>query len=129
MERPRVLLADDHAHVLEGVRALLEPQCDVVGMVGDGQAALAAVDRLHPDIIILDISMPVMSGIEAARRLPQGGPRIVFLTVHLDQALVDVAFASGAQAFVLKERAAEELLPAISEVLEGRLYISRTASI
>lgn len=124
MDRPRVLLADDHAPVLEVVRAILEPHYDVVGTVGDGQAAIAAAERLHPDVVILDISMPEMSGIEAARRLAEGGLRIVFLTVHLEEALVDVALASGALAYVHKARAAEDLLPAIREVLEGRVFIS-----
>jgi DNA-binding NarL/FixJ family response regulator len=110
--------------VLEVVRALLEPHYDVVGTVGDGQAALAAAERLHPDVVVLDISMPEMSGIEAARRLAERGLRIVFLTIHLEEALVDVALAAGALAYVHKARAAEDLLPAIREVLEGRIFIS-----
>ena len=124
MDRPRVLLADDHAPVLQMVHDLLEPQCDVVGMVEDGKAVVAAAQRLRPDVIVLDISMPVMSGIEAARRLAKTGARIVFLTLHFDPELVEVAFDAGALAYVVKERAAEDLLPAIHEALEGRIFVS-----
>jgi DNA-binding NarL/FixJ family response regulator len=124
LDRPRVLLADDHPNVLEIVRVLLESSYDVVGTAADGQAVLDAVELLQPDVVVLDISMPVMSGIEAARRLAKNGPRVVFLSVHLDETLVDVALAAGGRACVHKAHAAEDLLPAIREVLEGRVFIS-----
>ena len=117
MERLRVLLADDNDILLGEVRAILEPKFDVVGEVGDGQALLEAARRLTPDVLVVDISMPGVSGIEAARKLHREGSssKIVFLTVHLDPALVEIAFEAGGMAYVLKTTAGEDLLPAIDE--------------
>ncbi len=97
-----------------------------LGEVGDGEALLEAARRLTPDVLVVDISMPNVSGIEAARRLRQDGivSRIIFLTVHKDPALVEIAFQAGGMAYVLKSSAGEDLLPAIDEALHGHHYIS-----
>ncbi len=126
MERLRVLLADDNDTLLDEVRAILEPKFDVVGEVGDGQALLEAARRLTPDVLVVDISMPGVSGIEAARKLQQKSSRskIVFLTAHHEPALVEIAFEAGGMGYVLKTSAAEDLLPAIDEALGGRRYVS-----
>ncbi len=126
MERLRVLLADDNDTLLDEVRAILEPKFDVVGEVGDGQALLKAARRLTPDVLVVDISMPGVSGIEAARRLQREGSssKIVFLTVHHDPALVEIAFEAGDMGYVVKTSAGEDLLPAIDEALGGRRYVS-----
>ncbi len=125
-KRPRVLLADDHQVVLEYVSKLLEPQFDVVGTVNDGQSLLAAAEKFQPDVMIVDISMPVLSGLEAVRRLNKKDPKqkVVFLTIHEDRALVDKALASGALGYVLKTRAHTDLIEAVQEALEGRCYVS-----
>jgi DNA-binding NarL/FixJ family response regulator len=121
-----VLLADDNHTLLDEVRALLEPKFDVVGEVGDGQALVEAAERLEPDVLVVDISMPIVSGIEAARRLRAGGggPKIVFLTVHEDPALVETALSTGALGYVLKTSAVDDLLLAIDDALRGRRYVS-----
>lgn len=124
--RPRVVLADDHSELLDGLRRLLEPQFEVVGTAQDGQAVIAVANNLKPDVLILDISMPRVSGIEAARKLRQQNPsaKIVFLTMHQDPALVEQAFDTGASGYVLKIAARTELVIAINEVLAGRSFIS-----
>jgi CheY-like chemotaxis protein len=126
MKRPSVLLADDNQALLEEVRALLEPEFEIVGEVGDGQALLEAAERLQPDVLIVDISMPVLSGIKAVRQLEKGtnGPKVIFLTVHQDDSLQKAAFEAGAQAYVVKMSAGEDLPVAIHEVLQGRSFIS-----
>lgn len=126
MSKPRVLLADDHALVLEGFRKLLEEHCQVVGSVEDGRALLDAAERLQPDIVVLDISMPKLNGLDAARRLrkmiPQ--PRLIFVTVHADQDYVTQAFKAGASAYLLKRSAGSELLQAIDAVKNDNYYIT-----
>ncbi|MBL8037228.1 MAG: response regulator transcription factor [Nitrospira sp.] len=126
MSKPRVLLADDHALVLEGFRKLLEEHCQVVGSVEDGRALLDAAKRLQPDIVVLDISMPKLNGLDAARRLrkmiPQ--PRLIFVTVHADQDYVTQAFKAGASAYLLKRSAGSELLQAIDAVKNDNYYIT-----
>ena len=126
MERLQVLIADDNDILLNEVRAMLEHEFDVVGQVGDGEALLEAARRLTPDVLVVDISMPNVSGIEAARRLRQdgSGARIIFLTAHQDPALVEIAFEAGGMGYVLKTSAGEDLLPAIDEALRGRRYVS-----
>ncbi len=126
LKRTRVLLADDHEAVLDRVKRLLEDQFQVVGTVRDGQAALEAVAELRPDILILDISMPVLSGMQAAVRLKQkkSEVRIVFLTVHEDPDFAREALATGALGYVTKPRMATDLLVAIKEVLAGRSFVS-----
>ena len=126
MKRPRVLLADDHTLVLEGLRKILEPDCEVVGAVEDGRSLLAAAARLRPDIILLDISMPLLNGVEAARKLRNAAPgaKVIFVTMHGDATYVAGAFRAGASGYVLKRCASVELLKAINQVLTGRPYIT-----
>jgi DNA-binding NarL/FixJ family response regulator len=124
--RARLLLADDHTLLLEGIRLMLEPEFDLVGTVEDGQALLAAAKTLKPDVILLDISMPVLNGIDAARRLRKLLPsaKLIFLTMHADQDYVAEAFRAGAMGYLLKRAAASELLAAIRAVLKGNHYVS-----
>jgi DNA-binding NarL/FixJ family response regulator len=126
MNRPRVLLADDHRIVAEGLRGILEPEFELVGIVENGRELLDAARKLHPDVIVADISMPMLNGIEAARQLKQSGERakIIFLTMHSDVAYATRAFDAGASGFVLKHAASSELISAIREVLKGRTYIT-----
>ena len=124
--RPRLLLADDHTLLLEGIRLMLAPEFELVGSVEDGQALLAAAKTLKPDVILLDISMPVLNGIDAARRLRKLLPsaKLIFLTMHADPDYVAEAFRAGAMGYLLKRAAASELLTAIREVLKGNHYVS-----
>jgi len=124
---PRILLADDHAMVIEGLRSLLEEKGHhVVGVVSDGRALLEAAPELKPDVIILDISMPLMNGLDAAERLKQLLPKvkIVFLTMKDDPNLAAAVLSSGPVGFVLKHSAASELLTAITAVLDGKSYVT-----
>ena len=124
--RPRVILADDHTLVVDGLRSLLEPHCDLVATVGDGHALIEAAQRLHPDIILLDISMPVLNGLEAARQLQSLVPdsKLIFLTMHADRTYLREAFRAGACGYVLKRSAASELEHAMSVVLRGQRYVT-----
>jgi DNA-binding NarL/FixJ family response regulator len=124
--KPRLLLADDHTLLLEGIRLLLEPEFDLVGSVEDGQALLAAAKRLKPDVILLDISMPLLNGIDAARKLRKVMPsaRLIFVTMHADSDYVSEAFRAGAMGYILKRAAASELILAIRAVLNGNHYVS-----
>ena len=127
MNRPRVLLADDHPAVIQAWRALLEPEFEIVAAVHDGDALVAAAERLAPDVIVTDIGMPGMSGIAAADAILHRHPaaRIVFATVHADRALLRRVLALGAFGYVLKVKAAEEIVPAVHAALHGDLHISR----
>ena len=123
--RPRLLLADDHAIVVEGLRRLLQPEFDFVGAVGDGWALLEAAERLKPDVIVADVSMPLLNGIEAVRRLKKVcRAKVIILSMHGDIEVAVGAFKAGASGYVLKHSAAEALSHAIWEVLEGRIYVS-----
>ena len=126
MSKPRVLLADDHALVLEGFKKLLEEHSQVVGTVGDGRALLEAAKRLRPDIVVLDISMPKLNGLDAARRLRKIVPqaRLIFVTVHADSDYVNQAFQAGASGYLLKRSAGSELLQAVQAVANGNYYIT-----
>jgi DNA-binding NarL/FixJ family response regulator len=126
MNRPRLLIADDHTIVLEGLRKLLELDFEVVGMVEDGRAMVNAAQQLAPDVVLLDISMPLLNGIEAAKQIKKllPGVKVVFLTMHSDMEYVREAFRAGASAYLLKRSAATELVSGITEVLRGRTYIS-----
>lgn len=124
--KPRVLLADDHALLLEAFRRLLEPEFDVVGAVGDGARLIEEARRLEPDVVVTDVSMPRMGGIEAARLLRDCLPatRIVFLTVNEDPHLAAEAFHLGASGWVLKASTATELVEAVRAALAGRRYLT-----
>ena len=126
MGRPRVLLADDHTLLLGAFEKLLSPECDIVGQVSDGRALVAAAETLKPDIIVLDISMPLLNGLEAGRQIKQRARdvRLVFLTMNEDTDLAAEAFRSGASAYLLKRSATSELLTAIHEVMRGHWYIT-----
>jgi DNA-binding NarL/FixJ family response regulator len=130
MQRPRVLLADDHRLVREAFTQLLEPHCEVVGAVADGRALLAAASERRPDIVVLDIARPLLNGLDAARQLKRLMPaiKVIFLTVSEDPDLAVEAFRVGASGFLLKNSAASELFQAIQEVLQGRSYVTPQAT-
>ncbi|HNN43434.1 MAG TPA: response regulator transcription factor [Nitrospira sp.] len=123
---PRVLLADDHTLVLEGFRRIVEQRCEVVGAVEDGRALLEAAVRLRPDIILLDISMPLLNGVDAGRQIKKLLPdvKLIFVTMHADPAYVSEAFKAGASAYLLKRSAARELDQAIEAVLKGQYFVT-----
>src|SRR3982750_1847107 len=125
MRRPRVLLADDHRLVREAFARLLESDCDVAGAVADGRALLAAAPELRPDIVILDIAMPLLNGLDAARQLKREMPevKVIFLTMSEDPDVAAEAFRVGGVGYLLKPSAAAELVPAVREVSRGRSYI------
>lgn len=125
-KRPRVLLADDHILLLEAFRRLLEPECDVVGTVADGRALLEAARKLVPDVIVLDIAMPRLNGLDAGRQIKRAIPdvKLIFLTVDDDRDLVAEAIRNGASGYLLKSSAASELFLAIREALAGRTYVT-----
>ena len=122
----RVLLADDNPSMLQAARRILEPEFQVVGTVNAGEALLEAADALRPDVFILDISMGMLNGLEAARLLIRTGSKgkIVFLTVHQDQEFVEEAFSVGALGYVVKPRLGTDLLLAVREALMGRTFVS-----
>jgi len=119
-------MADDHTLMLEGVRRLLEGEFDLVGSVRDGRSLISAVEELKPDVALLDISMPGLNGIDAARQIRKlvPGTRLVFLTMHADRDYVIEAFRAGGSGYLLKWSAQEEVSQAIRTVLRGRLYIT-----
>lgn len=126
MNLPRVLLADDSPDVLEAVSRMLTPEFEIVGTVSDGLSLISEARRLSPDVMVVDLFMPGLSGIEAARELKkQRIPgSIIFLTVYDDASFVEAAQAIGAKGYVLKSSADRDLVPAISEALQGRFYHS-----
>jgi DNA-binding NarL/FixJ family response regulator len=126
MKKPRVLLADDHKIVLEGLKSLLGDEFEVVGSVEDGRALVDQAAKLHPDVIVADISMPQLNGIEAARQIKKTDKniKIVFLTMHPDATYAANAFEAGASGFVLKHSAPSELITAIHEAMKGRTYVT-----
>jgi DNA-binding NarL/FixJ family response regulator len=126
MRRPTVLLADDHTLVAEGVGSLLQDDFDLVGTVGNGSLLLESAKTLRPDVIVADMAMPVLGGLDALRRLRADGldSKVVFLTMHADPQLAAEAVRAGASGFVLKQSAGEELITAIQEALQGRVYLT-----
>jgi DNA-binding NarL/FixJ family response regulator len=125
-DRPRVLVADDYQAMLENLTRLLEVDCDVVAAVTNGRDVVTEAQRLHPDVLVLDISMPGMSGIAAARELEKRGSiaKVVFVTMHHDREFVEQSLALGAVGFVTKDRLIRDLMPAIRAVLEGQAFVS-----
>jgi len=124
--RTRVMLADDHAIVAQGLATLLKDHFDLVGTVGNGDELIDAARKLRPDVIVADIAMPVLSGLEALRRLKamRSEAKVIFLTMHADAQLATEAFRAGASGYVLKQSAGEELIAAIREALQGRTYLT-----
>jgi DNA-binding NarL/FixJ family response regulator len=130
LNRPRILVADDYQPLQERVRDLLETNYDIVGVVGNGIDVVDQAKRLHPDLIVLDISMPGITGIEAAHELREWGStaKVVFLTVHEQVEFVHACLAGGAMGYVIKSRLTADLIPAIKEALCGRRFISPPVS-
>jgi DNA-binding NarL/FixJ family response regulator len=126
MARPRVLLGDDHIMFCEGLRSILDPHFDVVGIVENGQELVTAAEQLKPDVVVADVSMPLLNGIGAARRLrkTKRPPKIVFLTMHADATFAKEAFRVGAAGYVLKSSPSSEIVTAIQEAIRGRTHIS-----
>jgi DNA-binding NarL/FixJ family response regulator len=126
MTKPRVLLADDHRMVAEGLKGLLSEEFELVGIVEDGRAMVAAAREMHPDVIVADISMPQLNGIDALALLKRDNPdvRVVFLTMHRDAAYARRALEAGASGFVLKHSAPAELVLAVRAALQGRTFIT-----
>ena len=126
MTRPRVLLADDHRLLREAFGRLLETECEVVGDVEDGRAAVSEAARLRPDIVVMDVAMPLLNGLDAARQLRQLLPRIkiIFVTMSEDPDIAAEAFRIGASGYLLKRSAASELQMAVREVMNHRYYIT-----
>ncbi len=126
VDRPRVLLADDHLLVAEALKSLLSPEFDLVGVVEDGRALIEAAGTLRPDVIVADVAMPTLNGIDALIRLRKSGDRVpvVFLTMHRDVHFARRALEAGASGFVLKHSASIELITALRAALAGKTYIT-----
>jgi len=126
MSKPRVLLADDHTLLLEAFQKLLADECEIVGVATNGRALVTAAATLRPDVIVVDVTMPLLNGIDAARQIKQTSPdvRIIFLTMNEDPNLAAEAFRVGASGYLLKRSAASELVTAIREVVKHRSYIT-----
>ena len=126
MTRPRILMADDHRMVAEGLRSLLEPAYELVEIVEDGRELVEAAQRLQPDVIVADITMPLLNGLDAVEQIRRLGcqAKVVFLTMHKDALYAARAMRAGASGFVLKHSASAELLTAIHEALAGRTYVT-----
>jgi DNA-binding NarL/FixJ family response regulator len=126
MRRTRVLLADDHTMICAGLAKLLEPQYEVVGSVEDGRALLKAAEELKPDVVLLDVGMPLMNGLDAARELKKRMPHIkmIFLTMESDSYIAAEAFRAGASAYLLKTSRPAELLQAVQDAVRGVSYVT-----
>jgi len=126
MKLPRVILADDHTLIAEALHRLIAPQFDVVATVADGRALLDSAASLKPDVVVVDIAMPLLNGLEAGRRLKQKMPgvKLIFLTMNEDPELAMEAMKSGASGYVLKQSAASELLHALQAALQGKSYVT-----
>ncbi|MHC4757344.1 MAG: response regulator [Planctomycetota bacterium] len=128
MKKTTVILADDHKIILEGLKNLLEDEFDILAQVQDGRELLESVKKLRPDVVVVDISMPLLNGIDAVRQLKStySDLKVVFLTMHNDAMYAKEAFDVGASGFVLKHSAPSELITAIHEALKGNTYLSPT---
>jgi DNA-binding NarL/FixJ family response regulator len=127
MTRTRILLADDHEVVLEGLRRILDlPEFEVVGVVENGRALVDAASDLHPDVLVVDISMPVLGGIEAVRRIRESdqSARVVFLSMHSETAYAVEAIHAGGSAYIRKDTAVKDLVAAIREIRQGKIFVS-----
>lgn len=126
MTRPRILMADDHTMLLEAFKSLLEPEFEVVGTVADGRMLLEEFSRLHPDVVLIDIGMPLLNGLDAGRQIKaqRGSVKLIYLTMNPNPELAGEALRLGASGYVLKSSAAHELKQAIHEALRGRSYIT-----
>jgi DNA-binding NarL/FixJ family response regulator len=126
MKRPRILVADDHSIIVAGIRSLVEPEWELVGHTGDGKSLVEQALKLRPDLIIVDIGMPLLNGIDATRQILKDCPeaKVLFLTMHANLMYLRGAMRAGACGYVLKSSAAEELRPAIRKVLKGQVYVS-----
>jgi len=126
MKRTTVLLTDDHAIVVEGLRSILEPGFDVVGVAVDGLELVKAAEKLRPDVIVADVSMPFLNGIEATRQIRAANhqTKVVFLSMHSDMVYVSEAFQAGGSAYVLKSSAGVEIVTAIREALQGGTFVT-----
>jgi DNA-binding NarL/FixJ family response regulator len=126
MKLPRVILADDHTLVADALSQLLAPHCEIVATVADGHALLDSAALLNPDVVVVDIAMPLLNGLEAGRQLKEKMPgvKLVFLTMNEDPELAVEAIRVGASAYVSKKSAASELLSAIQVVLRGKTYVT-----
>lgn len=130
MSKPRILLADDHMLILDGLRNLLERHYDLVGTVQDGQSVLNAARRLQPDLVLMDVAMPVLNGLQAGHRLREQLPtiKLLYVSMYADTPYVEEALRIGASGYVLKRSGWEELSRAIEAVLAGKQYVSRELS-
>jgi DNA-binding NarL/FixJ family response regulator len=128
--KTKVLLADDHPQLVEAALAILKPHYDIVGIATDGAALVAEAIRLRPDVIVSDITMPTLNGIEAIHRLrlSDSQAKVVFLTIHAEEGFLKACMAVGALGYVLKSRMRTQLIPAIEAALEGRSYVSSFVS-
>jgi DNA-binding NarL/FixJ family response regulator len=126
MRRPRLLLADDHTIVLEGMSLLLQKEYDLLPSAGDGQLLVETATRTNPDVIVTDISMPILNGIEAARQIRKKGikSKVIFLSMHADIEWAAEALSAGASGYVIKQSASDELSHAIHEVLRNKTYVT-----
>jgi len=126
MAGPRVLLADDHNMLLGAFEKLLSSECEIVGTASDGRTLVAEAQRLKPDVVVLDIAMPLLNGLDAGRQIKtlRKSVKLVFVTMNEDSDLAAEAFRAGASAYLLKRSAASELLVAIREVMKGRSYVT-----
>lgn len=130
MKSPRIVIADDHRLLREAFAQFLEPYCQIVGLASDGRELLAVAKATHPDVIVLDIGMPLLNGLDAARQLKSSLPEVkfIFLTVSEDPDLAVEAFRLGASGYLLKNSAASELLQAIEEAIHDRSYVTPLAA-
>jgi DNA-binding NarL/FixJ family response regulator len=128
VKKARILLADDHPYLVEKVTQLLQPEYEVLGAVSDGQALVSAVEKLKPDVLVVDVTMPILDGIEAAKRLKAQGceSKIVFLTVHSDPDYLRACLAAGGLGYVAKSRMSSDLPRAVDHALAERIFISPT---
>ncbi len=126
MNKPRAIISDDHRLFLEGLKSIVETKCEIVGTATDGRQIISLADEFDPDIIFLDVAMPLLNGIEAARQIKRNHPqtKIIFVTMQLSREYVREAFESGASGYVVKQSAASELLSAIHDVMQGRFFVS-----